>query len=57
MTKYKIVSSRIKLGEVGEMVDESALDGCNIDALIDAGHIAPAGFNKVSKKSETEEQE
>lgn len=57
MSKYKILSSRVRVAEVGETVDSDLFDGCNIEALIDAGHIAPAGFSKVSKKSDTEEQE
>lgn len=57
MTKYRILNSKVAAGDVGETVDSSAFDGCNIEALISAGLIAPVVVSKVSKKSETEEQE
>lgn len=57
MDKYRIISDKVTAGEVGQTVDASAFDGCNIGALISAGLITPATFSKVSKKSETEEQE
>lgn len=57
MSKYKVLSDKVTVGEVGDTVDEAVFDGCNIEALIEAGLIAPASFGKFSKKSETEEQE
>lgn len=57
MSKYKILSDKVTVGEVGDTVDETVFDGCNIEALIEAGLIAPASISKFSKKSETEEQE
>lgn len=57
MTKYRILSDKVTAGKVGETVDSGAFAGCNIEALISAGLIAPAAVSKFSKKSETEEQE
>lgn len=57
MAKYKILSDRLSVGEIGQTLDEEAFVGCNIEALIDGGHIEPVSISKVSKKSETEEQE
>ena len=39
--KYKIVSGRIAEAGAGQIVDSAQLDGCNIDALLDSGHIVP----------------
>ncbi len=57
MDKFRILSDKVTVGEVGQTVDADAFDGCNISALIDAGLIAPVAVSKVSKKSDTEEQE
>lgn len=57
MTKYRILSDKVTAGKVGETVDSGVFAGCNIEALISAGLIAPAVVSKFSKKSETEEQE
>jgi hypothetical protein len=55
MTTYKVLSENFALGKQGDTVDNALLDGCNISALIDAGHIAEISA-KVSK-SVTSEQE
>lgn len=55
MTTYKVLSDNFALGKQGDTVDNALLDGCNIVALIDAGHIAEVNA-KVSK-SVTSEQE
>ena len=57
MAKYEIISSNLKIGNAGEMVDEAALVGCNITALVDAGHIKPATISKFSKKQDKESEE
>ena len=58
MTKYKIISANLKIGAAGETIDETDLVGCNISALVEAGHIAPVVISKFSKKQDnTEEQE
>jgi hypothetical protein len=55
MTTYKVLSDRFALGEKGKTVDSDALVGCNIEALVEAGHLAEVSA-KVSK-SVTSEQE
>ena len=40
MTKYKVMSNRLSRGKLGSVLDSDLLDGCNIKALIEAGHIA-----------------
>lgn len=57
MSKYKITSSKLAVGEIGQTVDGDVLDGCNIEALIEAGHIESVAVSKFSKKSEAAEQE
>ena len=56
MTTYKVLSNRFALGKQGDTVDSALLDGCNIQALIDGGHLAEVNA-KVLKKEITEETE
>ena len=55
MASYKVLSDNFAAGKQGEVLDSTALDGCNIKALIEAGHLAEVSA-KVSK-SVTSEQE
>lgn len=55
MASYKVLSDRFALGKQGEVLDSTALSGCNILALVEAGHLAEISA-KVSK-SVTSEQE
>jgi hypothetical protein len=50
MTKYKVLSNRLSRGKLGSTLDSDLLDGCNIKALIEAGHIAEVSETKFSKK-------
>lgn len=52
MTTYKIISDNTTLGKSGESVSETDLDGLNVDALIQAGHIEiiAAASRKTDKK-------
>ena len=56
MTTYKVLSNKLASVKQGETVDSALLDGCNIQALIDGGHIAEVNA-KVLKKEITEETE
>jgi hypothetical protein len=56
MTTYKVLSNKLALGKQGETIDSDLLDGCNIQALVDGGHIAEVNA-KVLKKEITEETE
>jgi len=49
MATYKVISDRLSVAKQGATIDDTALDGANIQALIDAGHIELA---PVSKKQE-----
>lgn len=55
MASYKVLSDNFALGKQGEVLDSTALDGCNIEALVEGGHLAEVNA-KVSK-SVTSEQE
>jgi hypothetical protein len=39
--KYQIASNNTTLGKFGKIVDEDDLGGCNIEALVAAGHLVP----------------
>jgi len=51
MKTYKILSDRLVIGNKGQTIDEKALDGANIAALIDGGHIEPVA--NIKKTDET----
>lgn len=55
MKSYKVLSENFAAGKQGEIVDSASLDGCNIEALVEGGHLAEVNA-KVSK-SVTSEQE
>ena len=56
MTTYKVLSNKLASVKQGETVDSALLDGCNIQALVDGGHIAEVNA-KVLKKEITEKTE
>jgi hypothetical protein len=43
--KYEVKSNRIGF-KVGSVVDANDLAGCNIDALVQGGHLAPASITR-----------
>jgi hypothetical protein len=47
MKKFKVLSNRLSGLKFGELIDESDLEGANIEALLEGGHIEPS---KESKK-------
>jgi hypothetical protein len=49
MASYKVLTENLVVAKKGATIDETALEGANIQALIDGGHIEPAS---VSKKQE-----
>jgi len=53
MAQFKIVSENFALGAAGETVSEEVLDGCNIVALVEGGHLVEVS-NKVKAEKETE---
>lgn len=54
MTTYKVLSNKLASTKQGETIDSDLLGGCNIQALVDSGHIAEVNA-KVLKKEITEE--
>jgi len=51
MTTYKILSDRMTVGKKGQSIDEAVLDGANIAALIDGGHIEPVSNTKKTEET------
>ena len=57
MDKYKVSGPRSVAGKKpGETVSTDELAGCNIDALVTAGHLTPATPTKTPKVTNPEEQ-
>lgn len=56
MATYKVVSKRLVGLAEGAIVSEADLNGANIAALVEGGHLAPIG-SKSPKKSEAEGEE
>lgn len=56
MAQFKVISALLVGHEQGSVVSEEQLDGANIAALIEAGHIAEIG-SKPSKSKDPKEQE
>jgi hypothetical protein len=55
MASYKVLSENFSAGKQGQVLDSEALDGCNIEALVESGHLAEV--NAKISKSVTSEQE
>lgn len=49
MGQYKIVSNKTTLGEIGTFVSDEALNGLNIEALVDGGHIEASATKTVKQ--------
>lgn len=52
MASYKVLSENFSLAKQGEVLDSSALDGCNIGALVEGGHLAEVNAKSKSVTSE-----
>jgi len=55
MATYKVLSDNFALASQGETVDSKVLEGCNVEALIEAGHLAEVA-TKVSKQATSEQE-
>lgn len=53
MTTYKIISDNCTLGKQGATVSEAELDGLNLQALLEGGHLEVVS-SKSQKQSNTE---
>jgi hypothetical protein len=51
MASYKVLTDRLVVAKKGATIDDTALDGANIQALIDGGHIEPLSVNKKQEDS------
>jgi len=49
MAKYIVTSNRLIGYEPGDVIDGNDLDGANIDALIEGGHISTQSERKSAK--------
>ena len=56
MRSFKILSDRLTIGKQGQTIDEDALDGANIQALIDGGHIAIVSAKKTEENTESKDK-
>jgi hypothetical protein len=56
MSSYKIISDRLTIGKQGQSIDADALDGANIQALIDGGHIAIVSAKQTSENTESKDK-
>ena len=53
MPNYKIMSDNCTLGKQGENINGDDLEGLNVQALVDGGHLAEVNV-KVSKQEPKE---
>jgi len=53
MTNYKVISENFTLGKQGDNINGDDLEGLNVDALIDGGHLAEVNV-KVLKQEPKE---
>ena len=54
MAQYKLISDRLSIGTTGDIVDDKALEGLNVEALIEGGHIEPTAAKPAPKKDQEE---
>ena len=57
MTTYLVTSNRLDGLKRGELITDKDLEGCNIEHLIDAGHISTQQLKKSVKTKDTDEKE
>ena len=57
MAKYIVTSNRLVGYEPGDVIDGNDLDGTNIDALIEGGHISTQSARKSAKTKNIETED
>ena len=57
MAKYIVTSNRLVGYELGDVIDGNDLDGANIDALIEGGHISTQSARKSAKTKNIETED
>lgn len=53
MTNYKVISDNCTLGKQGDNINGDDLEGLNVGALVDGGHLAEVNV-KVAKQEPKE---
>lgn len=56
MAQFKVVSAILEGHPQGSVISESDLDGANIAALIEGGHIAEIGSKSIKKENSKEQE-
>lgn len=51
-TNYRIISDCTSLGKPGDTVSDAALDGLNVAALVEGGHIEPIAAKQTKSKDQ-----
>lgn len=54
MASYKVVSNRVVGKKAGESITDEELGDANVEALIEAGHLAPAIGKKKNDEPKVE---
>jgi hypothetical protein len=57
MANYLVTSARLAGFKLGDVVTSDDLDGVNIEALIEGGHISTQTAKKPAKTKDTNEKE
>jgi len=57
MTTYLVTSNRLDGLKRGDTITDKDLEGCNIEHLIEAGHISTQQPKKSVKTKDTDEKE
>lgn len=52
MTTYRILSDNCSLGAQNKTVESDALEGLNVQALVEGGHIVEVVLGKSTKQGE-----
>lgn len=52
MASYKVVSDLVSGKKAGDTITDEELVGCNVDALIQGGHIAAESTSKTKAEKE-----
>jgi hypothetical protein len=54
MASYKVISNRVVGKKAGDAITDEELAGANIEALIEAGHLAPVNTKKKNDEPKVE---
>ena len=50
MTNYKVISDNCTLGKQGDNINGDGLEGFNVDALVDGGHLAEVNVKVIKQE-------